>query len=511
MAANAQRNAADALVNLLGDLDEQLADMAIEVKRKEADMYAPLYTKRSKVTSLVPRFWCTVFAAAEELKPFIGPPELDLLKSCIDVRTEYLGGKSGDDWRLSMTFEPNAYLPEGSTLLQRDFCFSLEGELTSPPTEIGWVSERQNLCYLARREKRYSFFHLFGLTETSDETTDLEKAALFLKDDIYPDALSYFISVLLPQDTPADTTTTTAANTGYNSPVPESMTTSFLDQQAKADAHAASTSKAVKSSELGLGLGKHADLAARGKDGGLGLPTLEPGILDRYCTNASTPLAPELLQHRQESIDAYGEMMMITLNQAQWQSFMIRAHGVKRVLEIGCYTGFSALVAAFAGAEEVVTLELDPGLASFAKLAVHKICPPSSAIRVVQGDAHKTIRDAGVVDGKFDFIFIDAEKQGYADYLEAVLSRELLSSNGVIVCDNTLRRGFAAATSEQMPPRHPAPTEVQRQRHEDFVSTVEAVRSFNAAVQRDPQLDCVLLPIFDGVTLIRIRADKGRA
>jgi len=82
-----------------------------------------------------------------------------------------------------------------------------------------------------------------------------------------------------------------------------------------------------------------------------------------------------------------------------------------------------------------------------------------------------------VLDGPFDFVFIDADKEGYTGYYEAVVPK--LSPRGVIVVDNTLRGGRVADGSE------------------------EAMAAFNAHVNEDPRTENVTLTVRDGVTLIR--------
>ncbi|ORY76695.1 S-adenosyl-L-methionine-dependent methyltransferase, partial [Protomyces lactucae-debilis] len=225
--------------------------------------------------------------------------------------------------------------------------------------------------------------------------------------------------------------------------------------------------------------------------------------IEHYAAAHSSPALPAyLLRHRDESAAAFGERLMISNLQAQLIMFLIQSHGFKNVLEIGTFTGFSALCFAEAGADSVLTLEFDERHASFAKLAIHA-AGKSDVVRVLRGDAHALLRDKQQVGGKeqYDFVFIDAEKQGYQDYLTQILTRKLLKPNGLIVCDNTLRRGAVVLSGP--PSRSPAESPEEKRRAESFEQDVNAIKTFNTFVAQHPQLSSILLPVFDGMSLIR--------
>jgi caffeoyl-CoA O-methyltransferase len=137
------------------------------------------------------------------------------------------------------------------------------------------------------------------------------------------------------------------------------------------------------------------------------------------------------------------------------------------VLEIGTYSGYSALSMARAlpPSGRLITLEADPERATFARRHVER----HGRISVREGDALESI---ATLDGPFDLVFLDANKDGYVDYYEAVLPR--LSSRGLIVADNTLGHE-----------RNPA------------------IAAFNEHVAADDRTVQVILTVRDGVTLIR--------
>jgi caffeoyl-CoA O-methyltransferase len=145
-----------------------------------------------------------------------------------------------------------------------------------------------------------------------------------------------------------------------------------------------------------------------------------------------------------------------------------------RVLEIGTFSGHSALSMAAALPEDgrIDACEIDPERAAVAQRYFAR-SPHGSRITLHLGPALETIAE---LDGDFDFVFIDANKDGYVDYYEAVLPR--LSEHGLIVADNTLWNG--RVLDEEGP----------------------LVR-FNEHVAADPRSAQVLLSVRDGMTLIR--------
>jgi caffeoyl-CoA O-methyltransferase len=145
-----------------------------------------------------------------------------------------------------------------------------------------------------------------------------------------------------------------------------------------------------------------------------------------------------------------------------------------RVLEIGTFSGHSAL--AMAGAlppgGHLDACEIDPERAAFAQRYFDR-SPHGSKITLHVGPALETIAR---LEGDFDLVFIDAEKDGYVGYYEAVLPR--LAERGLIVADNTLADGRV-------------------------VDGTPAIAVFNDHVAADPRTVQVLLSVRDGITLIR--------
>jgi caffeoyl-CoA O-methyltransferase len=154
--------------------------------------------------------------------------------------------------------------------------------------------------------------------------------------------------------------------------------------------------------------------------------------------------------------------------------------GASRILEIGCFTGYSALsmAAALPPDGTITTCELDPERAAMARR--HFAASPwADQIRLLEGPALESI--AGL-KGPFDLVFIDADKVNYSNYYEAVLP--LLAERGVIVADNVLWSGRVLDDADQS-------------------DDTRAIRAFNDMVANDPRVTAVMATVRDGVLLIR--------
>jgi predicted O-methyltransferase YrrM len=219
--------------------------------------------------------------------------------------------------------------------------------------------------------------------------------------------------------------------------------------------------------------------------------------LDPYLDQCTTPESPALteLARRTRGTDwaapeAGGgrlEQEMLSGHlEGQVLKFLLHLADARRVLEIGMFTGYSALAMAEALPDDgvVVACEIDGDVARFAQ----ECFDGSSAghkITVKVGPAIESLR--GLVDaaeGPFDFVFVDADKSGYLDYVEFLLGSDLLSPRAVIAVDNTLMQGQPYGDT-------------------DLTVNGAAIASFNAALTYDSRVEQVLIPLRDGLTLIR--------
>jgi caffeoyl-CoA O-methyltransferase len=204
--------------------------------------------------------------------------------------------------------------------------------------------------------------------------------------------------------------------------------------------------------------------------------------VERYALEHSTP-EPTMLSDLAEETRSISRQPFMMVGPAQGQLLAVLVHALRprTVLEIGTFTGYSCLAMARALPPDgrIVTCELDPVHAEVARRHIAR-SPHADRIEVVLGPALDTI--AGL-PGPFDLVFLDADKTGYVDYYEAVLPR--LSPHGIIAVDNTLHGGLDASAD-------PAEREM-----------IEAIRRFNTHVARDRRVEQVVLPLRDGLTLIR--------
>ncbi len=217
------------------------------------------------------------------------------------------------------------------------------------------------------------------------------------------------------------------------------------------------------------------------------------GGLDGYLTACTSPESPALAElarrtagHdwsvRPETSVFLEQEMLSGHVEGQVLKTLVRLARARHVLEVGMFTGYSALAMAEALPEDgvVVALELDAEVAGFAQACFDE-SPDGSKIAVKVGPALDSLAElAGEV---FDLVFIDADKPGYLGYLHALLENGMVAPHGLICVDNTLLQGE---------PWTGTPTANGR-----------AVAEFNRAVAADPRVEQVLLPLRDGLLLVQ--------
>ena len=197
--------------------------------------------------------------------------------------------------------------------------------------------------------------------------------------------------------------------------------------------------------------------------------------IESYAERVSAPHDPLLAELSAASNAALGQTSMLTGPVAgRFLELLVWFGRPQRVLEIGTFSGHSALAMAAALPEggRIDACERDPERAAFAQQWFDR-SPHGSRITLHVGPALETIAR---LEGTFDFVFLDADKPAYVDYYEAVLPR--LSERGLIAVDNTLADGRV-------------------------LDGDAAVASFNEHVAADPRTAQVLLTVRDGLTLIR--------
>ncbi|GGW20694.1 O-methyltransferase [Streptomyces capoamus] len=204
-------------------------------------------------------------------------------------------------------------------------------------------------------------------------------------------------------------------------------------------------------------------------------------VVEAYAEAHSTAEPPWLAALAQETRDRCEvPQMMVGPLEGRFLALLVRLLRARTVLEIGTFTGYSALCMAAELPPDgtLVTCELDPGHAEIARRHF-AASPLAGRIDLRLGPALEQLKS---LDGPWDLVFIDADKQGYADYYEAVLPR--LSDTGLIAVDNVLQFGGVANPLDDKP------------------DTV-ALRAFNEKVRDDPRVEQVVLTVREGITLIR--------
>jgi caffeoyl-CoA O-methyltransferase len=211
---------------------------------------------------------------------------------------------------------------------------------------------------------------------------------------------------------------------------------------------------------------------------------LGPEIHD-YLVAHGTPPDP-LLRELAEETARLGPlaMMQIAPEQGAFMTLLARAIGAKRVIEVGTFTGYSALCIARGLPDEGRLLACDVSEEWTAIAARYwKRAGVADRIELRLGPALDTLR-ALPVEARFDMGFIDADKPSYPAYYEEILVR--LRPGGLILVDNVLWFGRVV---------DPAADDPQ----------TAAIRAFNDQVAADPRVDCSMLPVSDGLTILRKR------
>jgi caffeoyl-CoA O-methyltransferase len=175
--------------------------------------------------------------------------------------------------------------------------------------------------------------------------------------------------------------------------------------------------------------------------------------------------------------------MMVGLLEGTFLAFLVRSLGARRVLELGTFTGYSSISMALAlpSGGRVITCDVNEETTAIASRYAEE-AGVADRIDFRLGPALDTI--AGL-DGPFDLVFIDADKENYVNYYEATLP--LLADTGLMVVDNTLWSGVVADPNNKE-------------------ATTEAIRALNDRVLADQRVENVLLTVRDGMNLVRRRS-----
>ena len=211
---------------------------------------------------------------------------------------------------------------------------------------------------------------------------------------------------------------------------------------------------------------------------------LSPAIHDYLVAHGTPP--DEVQRSLIEETAALGgiSVMQVAPEQGAFMTVLTRLVGARRAVEVGTFTGYSALAIARGLPDDGRLLCCDVSEEWTAIGRRHwDRAGVGDKIELRIGPALETLRALRVEEG-FDLAFIDADKVSYRDYYEEILAR--LRRNGVILVDNTLWMGAV----------------VDPKADDDGT---KAIRAFNDFVAADERVDCVMLPVSDGLTILRKR------
>ena len=177
--------------------------------------------------------------------------------------------------------------------------------------------------------------------------------------------------------------------------------------------------------------------------------------------------------------------MMTAPEEAAFLAFMVKLIGAKKGLEVGCFTGYSSIALAMALPSDgsLTVCEMDQALLDVAS-GYWKEAKVDQLITAIQGDAISSLNGLlmGGEKNRFDFAYIDANKESYIDYYEFAL--QLVRAGGLVIIDNTLWGGRVANSKETD-------------------ALTNTMRSLNELILNDSRVESVLTPLGDGVTFAR--------
>ena len=207
--------------------------------------------------------------------------------------------------------------------------------------------------------------------------------------------------------------------------------------------------------------------------------------LYQYMLSHSLREPAILRELREETANDSMSIMQIAPEQGQFLQLLVKMLGVTNMIEIGVYTGYSSLSCALALPDEgkIIACDINKGWTDIAQRYWHK-AGVAERIQLELSPALQTLDKliSGGQSGQFDFVFIDADKENYLYYYEKSL--ELLRDGGVIAIDNVLWDGAVAD-----------PTISDKD--------TNAIRQLNEHIHQDKRVDMSLLPVADGLTLVR--------
>ena len=212
--------------------------------------------------------------------------------------------------------------------------------------------------------------------------------------------------------------------------------------------------------------------------------------IDEYIEQHSEP-QPEYLDNvvRETHLQMINPRMMSGHLQGRILKLLVEMTRARRIIELGTYSGYSALCMAegLPTDGELHTIEIDDELEDFIREQLQS-APHGNKVHLHIGNAVDIIPQ---IEGSFDLAFIDADKRLYQQYYDMLLPR--MNPGGIILADNTLWDGKVL---------------IEQPAHNDYQTI--AIKAFNDFIATDPRVEKVILPLRDGLTLIRVKNTDNR-
>ncbi|KAJ1949092.1 hypothetical protein FBU59_001297 [Linderina macrospora] len=220
---------------------------------------------------------------------------------------------------------------------------------------------------------------------------------------------------------------------------------------------------------------------------------------------------------RRRTVDRFGGLAVMSIEDYQGilQGFLVGLVGARRILEIGTFTGTSAIYFANAlkrngvkggvdetGHKPIISLDISE---EFAEIARQNFVEAGvdDYIEVIVGDANKTL--ASLSNMTFDLIFVDADKDSYRNYYETLIDNGMLTKQGLFIFDNTAFDRVILFVEATVPVSSEAkPLDVPSTERLISAKTAIALHEFNEHIRKDPRTEVIMLPLYTGITLVRL-------
>ena len=206
--------------------------------------------------------------------------------------------------------------------------------------------------------------------------------------------------------------------------------------------------------------------------------------IEEYINNNSTKLHPvqkEIISHN----EALGDIkrMQISISQCHFLHLLIKSSKIKKILEIGTFTGLSTLSMSLALPEDgsVIALDKNKATSTTAKNFFKKAAQENK-VKLIIAPALESLKNLNDNKQKFDLVFIDADKENYKNYFNHSL--DLVDKDGLIVIDNVLWHGEVVDVNKQ-----------------DKLTL--SIREFNSYVNKDKRVENLIIPLGDGLSVCR--------